>query len=631
VATANRIYRVKLVSDAVPDMTSLEALVADLVKPGMSHQERCETLRRVIWEHRFNGPDTYATDRASHDPVFCLNTHAGTICSQDATILCALWAAVGYDTRVHELGWHTTAEVFYDGSWHNFDPTLWERDKASVVIRRRGKRVIAGVQDRTDDWLHEGGQPHRWDDYGIGHRMDLCLRRGETFTRYWAPLGTTPDYWRPGTGGGPPGDTRDRMKWVLQACRPPFAPPPRTHTYANGEWDFTPDLSAAAYRQYAEETRNVHAVSDGLSSRRVARPATIVFRMDSPYIITGGWLTARLHRRTARDTITMSLSTDEGVTWQRAWRPHRTGTLKTRLSVRRFVAGHHTFLIRIELRSHTQPSDVILESLNLRTLVQLNPFSLLALKKGLNTLRFDAGDQVASRVIYPDLAGPSFRDGVFRADNVVAKAPPEVPYWAAGLHARNPARSSELVYRLTCPGDIVHVEWGGQFVTQLNPRHRDGRRPRADNAMAYSLDGRTWHDLKWTYRYAQKQPHGEKLMQVHIESLPRLPKGTRTVQLRYRFRRSGHPDPDEIDSLLMPWLRIRADYRPPVAGTLPPVETTYCWEDKSGEQRHRQRITRRREEYSIDVKRDPTMKWIRMRVPDENRCQMSVSPDSDRV
>lgn len=204
---ATWLCRVKLVGEAEPDTTSVTSILKDITQPDMTDEKKCIAVYQFVHRHRFWAPSSAPVEngRSVADPVLQTNCFGALICQQDAAITGAFWAGLGFDVRYWQLKGHTTGEVFYGGKWRNFDATLGR-------YRRDKNREVGGVS-LTQGKMYKPGISRivSYDDYEIGHRMDLTLRRGETFTRYWYPLSMTPDYWRPGSNGKMPDDRSSRV------------------------------------------------------------------------------------------------------------------------------------------------------------------------------------------------------------------------------------------------------------------------------------------------------------------------------------------------------------------------------------------------------------------------------------
>jgi len=603
---------VRLCTDAAPDFFSIETILKDTLRPGMSHEHRVRALRDSVWALRYNSPDNYPRGRGMADPVALLNAFPGTICSQDAAFLCALWIAAGYDARAVELAWHTTPEVYYDRDWHNFDATLWERHKLQRRARTGTGASVLSARERGPAWRKPGATDQRWDDFDAGHTMDIDLRRGESFTRYWAPLGTGPDYRLPSANRGrPPQDTRDRMHWAFDLEPRPFAPLPRDAPYANGVFDFRPDFGRPDWRSQAEGARNVGVDQDAcLRLRRPDRPGYVDFRVRTPYPVTGSRLHARFRAAGAGARMRILVSLDDGASWRLVREERGAAGRRARVALGAAVRGSFEFRVRIELAAGKSGVTCGLETLRLVTIVQVNPFALPALRRGANRVRLTSTHPVASKCLVPDLTRVDCLAGMFRHRNVRVLGPPDVPSWAPGLYPVDANRESAVVYRVRCPGDLVGVEWGGRFLTL------DGGR--CVNTMAYSFDGTTWHPQPWTYRYARRRSRAEKLQQMHLEKIAAIPPGARDVYLAFAFRRRPQPRmEDRMEELLLASLRIRADYLLPEPGTVPPMDVTYCWKEEGGERTNTERVTGCPADWTVRVggRKRPMMRWLRMEVP----------------
>lgn len=74
-------------------------------------------------------------DRFRYDPYVLLNGLGYDICSGRGNLLARIWQAMDYPVHAVALGGHMVPEVYYNDSWHMFDPTfgLFLFDKDSTV------------------------------------------------------------------------------------------------------------------------------------------------------------------------------------------------------------------------------------------------------------------------------------------------------------------------------------------------------------------------------------------------------------------------------------------------------------------------------------------------------------------
>ena len=235
-----RINKLKVLSDKVDDVTTVEKILKSFVKPGMSDQERAKALWTAVvkYRHQTVPPNEYlAADWEAHDPVKIFNVYGYCMCCCCSALIEALNREDGREARGRILNGHSVPEVRYGDGWHMFDALahhlLPQPRRRRRRVRRRDRRgdrrlvrqasrlseeqrqdLGADAQGRLDGL--EGGGPatagalpyykmgyfpartHGWDatmseydrksevyEYGyqVGHRALFSLRPGETFVR----------------------------------------------------------------------------------------------------------------------------------------------------------------------------------------------------------------------------------------------------------------------------------------------------------------------------------------------------------------------------------------------------------------------------------------------------------------
>ena len=152
-ARASDIVNPKVTTDRSVDTSSAESIVADIVKPGMTDQEKALAVyhwfQRVIFYHRYRAPDHRNILRQ-------INSYGYTLCGSQAAVFTHVLRAAGLRARIVTTrpdkvkgmpGWdHTFTEVFYDDQWHVLDTA------AGLAVYRRGKpRVLANLADIKAD------------------------------------------------------------------------------------------------------------------------------------------------------------------------------------------------------------------------------------------------------------------------------------------------------------------------------------------------------------------------------------------------------------------------------------------------------------------------------------------------
>ena len=235
-----RINNLKVLSDKIDDVTTVENILRSFVRPGMSDEERSKAIWTAVvkYRHQTIPPNEFlAADSEAHDPVKIFNVYGYCMCCCCSAVIEALNRADGREARGRILNNHSVPEVRYGDGWHMFDTSL------ITYFPRPGDGTIASVDEiataindwysahpgyrkdgpklfelmRSDGWMgwkvagpellagcpfyDKGYLPartHGWDatmveydrksevyEYGYqaGHRALFSLRKGESFVR----------------------------------------------------------------------------------------------------------------------------------------------------------------------------------------------------------------------------------------------------------------------------------------------------------------------------------------------------------------------------------------------------------------------------------------------------------------
>ena len=111
----------KLSVDGWPDLTSSEGILASILKPDMSAEEKSLAIWKFLVDWRFHHYPAEQGDEV-HDPVRFINVYGYGFCDDSARNAAALAQLAGLRSRIWGLSGHVVAETFYDGGWHMFDP-----------------------------------------------------------------------------------------------------------------------------------------------------------------------------------------------------------------------------------------------------------------------------------------------------------------------------------------------------------------------------------------------------------------------------------------------------------------------------------------------------------------------------
>ena len=121
------VSNVKVVSDKVEDVSSIEAWKASFIKPGMTDREKGV----AVWETcvKFRQQDAPPREflQASgtvQDPIKTFNVYGYGMCSCVSSNVEALARAAGLKARGWGISHHSVPEVWWDGDWHLLDASL---------------------------------------------------------------------------------------------------------------------------------------------------------------------------------------------------------------------------------------------------------------------------------------------------------------------------------------------------------------------------------------------------------------------------------------------------------------------------------------------------------------------------
>jgi hypothetical protein len=341
-------YRLRLVTDNVPDYTDLASFVESSTGAWTTPQEKCIAVWR--WGRRSRRQTSCAVENGRHvlDPILHYNSYGAMNCGIISSLNLASFLQLGYRGRYVQLGDHTVSEVSWDDgqNWHMFDssmsffclnhdgqvascqeikeahacslsdgrsepghfylyhyapqcathpgPTGWRSASDQPVGYRR--TLINGASSYTDGFsVDRYCQMARW-----GHRYTLNLRPYESYTRYWQPLDKP-------RGGMEPVETE-------LACFRPMAngsDPDDQHGLnnlrGNGRWIFRPDLTADDCRDVFYDEAGDRPAIRGAGAVNVhpaeaGKDAWVVFKIDAANVMTGMRIEATGRRGDERST-----------------------------------------------------------------------------------------------------------------------------------------------------------------------------------------------------------------------------------------------------------------------------------------------------------------------------------------
>jgi hypothetical protein len=627
-----RVNQLKVLSDKIDDVTTVENIVKSFVKPGMTDQERAEALWRAIikYRHQTTPPNEYlAGDWEAHDPVKIMSVYGYCMCCCASALVEALNRADGREARGRILNNHSVPEVRYRGGWHMFDGSLitfFPRPKdglaasvdeiaASVAdwyaghpgYQKNGDRIFQLMRkDGWSGWKSEGpsllghcpfyrqgylpARTHGWDatmaeydresevyEYGyqVGHRALFSLRPGESFIREAGNRGLHVNMeadpnWDGLKARAPAND----LVYVNE-----FLPGYRGGVAAVGIHRYEPNLAGGDLARSAEVVENVSF--GGKPAVRVAtasRPGVLVIPMISPYVYLGGRLAIKAVGRSSNDRLTVSISTNNARAFAPIHRAVITKPTDMKIDLKDKVLRRYAYWLRIELTGGAG-----LDAFQVENDFQHAPRTLPWLGQGQNTITVaaDSDPTIATRSITcritPD---PTFNKNETSVtmgvmfDNVNLAY--DACWWKGG--------TGVMTVPIDVPGDLVALG----FSAQIRARSEKDR-----VKVTTSTDGgRAWRDV--TVMAGPTQGRTE-----HVR-VPNWPGRVRRVLLR--FEMTGN------NTVGVQSFRVDADYRDPLAAAaIRPIRIVHRWTEAGQPRSHTETVARLPARYTIQARAEPEM------------------------
>jgi hypothetical protein len=373
----------RLRSSGSVDCSSLESVVADVVTPDMSPEDKALALWRFVMDSCYRGRWGTSLDGLEH-----LNVYGYGYCGTYAAVLEPLWWAAGLKARHVNIGNHAATEVYYDNGWHYIDAD----SRAFYLLK--DNRTIASLDELNDNvelWTmlrrgssRKGGtKEYYMTMHPNGHGRspvytnDFTMVKGDVLTLGW----------------------QSRGKWCLHrgeeggkepAWEPPF--------YGNGLFRFYRDFSQLSQSRGGLISSTNIDWQDGaagyLHPQKAKQEASLVYRVKTPYFIPEATLSGKFFRRGPGDSVELDISTDNGKHWVTLWRADGTGTVKasavTALTqqVTTDVPWKYSYLMRLRMRAGTSPRDVGAYNMESASVLAYNLRCLPALRPGDNRITF---------------------------------------------------------------------------------------------------------------------------------------------------------------------------------------------------------------------------------------------------
>lgn len=430
----------KITTDRTVDTSSLDSIVGDVIGPDMDDEQKALALYRFFRQtvYHYGWPYMCAEREENwQDPAKVINVHGYSLCGSQARVFGRILSRVFGDGNVRLIGFteaergawqldrspgafrdsvmlrgsgriprmgHTSLEVRYGGRWRLIDPHVgfyaYRRDGGGIASAEdciadpslviRPTRRVRGLMPCGD--LSRVFHASRFVNWGNltrdaapdDHVMDITLRRGDTYTRYW--------------------DRRGPFAWFSQMDRrwePEYLALGPRHLcegdscwrhYGNGDLIYRPRLRDGSYRDGVTVEAGVAPSSpSGLAPARAGAMARVVFATRIPYMAVASQLSVDFTRQTGSDQVRIWVR-PEGGAWRLVWREPRCGRLRRRLDLSPWANGRYTYDIRFDLLGARRADHAALHGFTLETAFLLNYLALPRLVPGRNRVRVSVAD-----------------------------------------------------------------------------------------------------------------------------------------------------------------------------------------------------------------------------------------------
>ncbi len=628
-AAPGEVYSPRITCERVADCSSLEAFSSFQAWKDLVGQERAlaiwkyfvgnetgvfhynpiqEGLDPVMWEFRL-----------VRDPIKMMNVYGYGFCGLFGPTTAGLFEGVGFE-KARAVGIpgasHSVTEVWYDDDWHYYDTDL-----RGVIFRRDGK-TVASIQDLLDDPTLLTNPSRKFDPFFPGDRndpspyaksykekpvdyvyhwqmggstMDYVLRKGESLTRWWRPQGGR---WAYNKGDAENKFWRDLIEKEPRGAKgnhPEFS----IWTHGNGLFDYNPVLRKGCrdFEDGVFEHKNVELADKGIAPKGDGKHE-VTWEVLSPYVIvpqvnsldtTDDDKEASVVTFKSAGAVTVSLSLDYGRSYNQIKAVEKAG--ETSIDLTPYLkGGRYQYLVMFALGVGEEPAR--LESLRIRTWVQLAPASLPRLAKGVNRIQYATGDKNGCNTV-PWMEIPNMGD------------PEEMArYWEDKPKDYDPKRTTQ---RLKGEGEVVfaappgrQIQWmslGGFFnAYQMKdaPKTRNeiwyAMNDSDEWVMVYRANVPPWHG-HWHYAYDKEVP---------------LVRPAEKVRVKY----IGNPG---VNGIRVNIHSIRPDEKPDTA-----VVVTHTFK-MDGKQVEKQFALDKPKGYALECASEPQDVSIRIEVPSDGK------------
>jgi hypothetical protein len=624
---------VKVLSDKVPDVSSLAAWKKSFITDGMSDQEKAIAVWKTVstFQHQDGPPAEFLQhEDLVYDPIKIFNVYGYAMCCNASAHEMALWRYLGYDARGWAVNHHSITEVKYGETWHHFDASLIcyfpkaDGSVASIAELTEGVKAWYAQHPDTFDGKHGIDKKLREFEFQDGRTgwkkgPDILLRAPTYNAKGWWPAGTHGWYATMEVFDGTSGDvpayhyeygasqgyqvnvqlrrgerlTRNWSHKGLHINLPANGPgcmddkngflkkydasfgslaPGRV---GNGTAEYAvplaDGLSAAAFSVDNVVSKSDDGKAPAVHAKDAAKTASFVLRMPSSYVYLGGQLD--IASVVGKDGhVKVAFSDNNGLDWKDVSDIAASG--QQTIDLKAQVLRRYDYLLRFELTGAGTGIDALKVSHD----IQHSQRPLPALDAGDNAISFSAGSPEGTITVEASTRGDHAGKQVQYTDF----HPTIVGMSGSPLKIQGPEGS--FTVPIATPGDMKRLRFGGHYQSWGDQSAWE---------FQTSFDGGKTFTTAAT---APTQDTGRPFW-VSVDA----PKGTRSALVRYLCHKKS-------DTAFWSF-RVDADYADSHAG-FAPIKVTYRWEENGTVKEDVHMATKPDDTWKITCGAKPLMKSI---------------------
>ena len=619
------VCNIKVISDKVEDVSSLDAWRKSWIKPGMTDEAKALAIWKTVVKYRHQNPppnEFLQNEKNVHDVMKTIHVYGYGMCCCASANVEQLARHIGFKARGWAITAHSVPEIFYGGKWRLLDGSLmnyfrtpdgsiagveqiyeavadWHKanpgyrnndGKLRAFARNgnwktKGPPLLATCKYYTNDGPNLAGW-HGWSStmieydskltkpnvyeygYSQGYRLNVQLRPGQRLIRNWFNKGL---HINMNGSGEAPSVMKKRTGLGLQSKFGDIAP----GRVGNGTFTYEVPLADGAL---AVENLAVGSDDKNVTVLRVrdsGKPGVLILRMPSSYVYLGGNVVLDAIVASGGN-ITVSFSDNNGLDWKKLADIAAGG--ETKIDLKPHCYRRYDYRLKFEFKG----AGAGLKSLRIAHDIQHSQAPLPALGLGENKIAFSAGSPEGTVTIEgaTDLARKS-------KQVIAADFHPELKGVGSRMfRVKEYGPAGRVTFPIKTPGDIIRIRAGAHY------RARDKRE--GWSLQASFDNGKTFREIG---SLPGPTPGASKYF-----TFDKVPKGCGSALVRFQSTR-------QYNTLCIFDFRIDADYTEPRGG-FRRVKVTYVWEETGIEKRHTHIAKARNETYKITCKQPPLMKSL---------------------